>query len=282
MRTLTTLLDGLKFGEGPRWHDGKLYFSDMHANHVMTVDLEGRAAVVCEVPNNPSGLGWLPDGTMLVVSMTDRKVMRMERGGGALKLHADLSALAPYHCNDMVVDSQGRAYVGNFGYDLHKGEKARATVMIMVTPEGKARAVADDLMFPNGTVITPDGGTLVVGESFGRRLTAFDIAADGSLANRRVWADLGNNVPDGIALDAEGAIWVASPMSSEVIRVREGGKVAERIKVATDAFACMLGGADRKTLFVLTSASSDPVACRANATGRVEITKVEVPGAGLP
>jgi sugar lactone lactonase YvrE len=282
MRTLTTLLDGLKFGEGPRWHDGKLYFSDMHANHVMTVDLEGRSAVVCEVPNNPSGLGWLPDGTMLVVSMTDRKVMRLERGGGALKVHADLSALAPFHCNDMVVDSKGRAYVGNFGYDLHKGENARGTVLIMVTPDGKPRVVAGDLMFPNGTVITPDGKTLIVGESFGRRLTAFDIAADGSLANRRVWADLGNNVPDGIALDAEGAIWVASPMSSEVIRVKEGGEVLERIKVATDAFACMLGGADRKTLFVLTSASSDPEACRANATGKVEITKVEVPGSGLP
>ncbi|MFZ0657890.1 MAG: SMP-30/gluconolactonase/LRE family protein [Candidatus Binataceae bacterium] len=281
MHTLTTLLDGLRFGEGPRWHDGKLYFSDMHANHVMTVDLEGRSAVVCEVPNNPSGLGWLPDGTMLIVSMTDRKVMRMERGG-ALKVHADLSALAPFHCNDMVVDSKGRAYVGNFGYDLHKGEKARGTVLIMVTLDGKPRVVADDLMFPNGTVITRDGKTLVVGESFGRRLTAFDIAADGSLANRRVWADLGNNVPDGIALDAEGAIWVATPMSSEVIRVREGGEVSERIKVATDAFACMLGGADRKTLFVLTSASSDPAACLANATGKVEITKVEVPGAGLP
>lgn len=281
MRTLTTLLDGLRFGEGPRWHDGKLYFSDMHANHVMTVDLEGRSHVVCEVPNNPSGLGWLADGTMLVVSMTDRKLMRMERGG-ALKIHADLSALAPFHCNDMVVDSKGRAYVGNFGYDLHKNETPRGTVLIMVTPEGKPRVVADDLMFPNGTVITPDGKTLVVGESFGRRLTAFDIAADGSLANRRVWADLGNNVPDGIALDTEGAIWVASPMSSEVIRVREGGKVTERIKVATDAFACMLGGADRKTLFVLTSASSDPAACLANATGKIEVTKVEVPGAGLP
>lgn len=281
MRTLTTLLDGLRFGEGPRWHDGKLFFSDMHANHVMTVDLERRSSVVCEVPNNPSGLGWLPDGTMLVVSMIDRKLLRMERGG-ALKVHADLSKLAPFHCNDMVVDSKGRAYVGNFGYDLHKGEQARGTVLIMVTPDGKPRVVADDLMFPNGTVITPDGKTLIVGESFGRRLTAFDIAADGSLANRRVWADLGNNVPDGIALDAEGAIWVASPLSSEVIRVKKGGEVTERIKVATDAFACMLGGADRKTLFVLTSASSDPEACRAKATGKIEMTKVEVPGAGLP
>ncbi len=212
MRKLTTLLDGLCFPEGPRWHDGKLYFSDMHANRVMTVDLDGRSSVVCEVPNQPSGLGWLPDGRMLVVSMTDRKLMRMERDG--LKLHADLSALATFHCNDMVVDSAGRAYVGNFGFDLHKGEKPHATVLVMVTAEGKARVVADDLTFPNGTVITPDGRTLIVGESFGRRLTAFDIAADGSLANRRVWADLGENVPDGIALDAEGAIWVASPTKS--------------------------------------------------------------------
>ncbi|MGH7779892.1 MAG: SMP-30/gluconolactonase/LRE family protein [Candidatus Binataceae bacterium] len=282
MRTLTTLLDGLRFGEGPRWHDGKLYFSDMHADHVMTVDLEGGASVVCEVPNNPSGLGWLPDGAMLVVSMTDRKLMRMERGGGPLKVHADLSALAPFHCNDMVVDAKGRAYVGNFGYDLHKGEKPRSTVLIMVTPEGKARAVADDLMFPNGTVITPGGKTLIVGESFGRRLTAFDIAADGSLANRRMWADLEKNVPDGIALDAEGAIWVASPTQSEVIRVKEGGEVTERIKVASDAFACMLGGPDRKTLFVLTSASSNPDECRAKASAKIEITKVDVPGAGLP
>lgn len=281
MRTLKTLLDGLRFGEGPRWRDGKLYFSDMHAGRVMTADLEGRSSVVCEVPNDPSGLGWLPDGTMLVVSMRDRKVMRLERGG-ELRVHADLSGLAPFHCNDMVVDSRGRAYVGNFGFDLHKGEAPRGTVLIMVTPDGKPRVVADELIFPNGAVITPDGRTLVVGESFGRRLTAFEIAADGSLANRRVWADLGRNVPDGIALDAEGAIWVASPTCSEVIRVCEGGEVTERIKVATDAFACMLGGPDRKTLFVLTSASSDPAACRANATAKIEITRVEVPGAGLP
>ncbi|HUY27855.1 MAG TPA: SMP-30/gluconolactonase/LRE family protein [Candidatus Binataceae bacterium] len=282
MRTLTTLLGGLSFGEGPRWHDGKLYFSDMHAGRVMTVDLEGRTSVVCEAPNNPSGLGWLPDGSLLIVSMADRKLMRMERGGGALKVHSDLSALVPHHCNDMVVDSLGRAYVGNFGFDLHNGEKPCGTVMIMVTPDGMARAVAGDLMFPNGTVITPGGKTLIVGETFGRRLTAFDIAADGSLANRSVWADLGKNLPDGIALDAEGAIWVASPTCSEVIRVKQGGEVTERVAVATDAFACMLGGPDRKTLFVLTAASSEPAACRANPTAKIEITRVEVPGAGLP
>jgi sugar lactone lactonase YvrE len=182
----------------------------------------------------------------------------------------------------MVVDSAGRAYVGNFGFDLHKGEQPRATVLIMVTHDGKPRVVADELTFPNGTVITPDGRTLIVGESFGRRLTAFDIAADGSLANRRVWAELGDNVPDGIALDAEGAIWVASPTKSEVIRVKRGGEVTERIEVATDTFACMLGGPDRRTLFVLTAAGSDPDECRRNPTGKIEVTQVEVPGAGLP
>lgn len=280
MRKLTTLLDGLNFPEGPRWHDGKLYFSDMHGHRVMTLDMDGRSAIVCDVPAWPSGLGWLPDGRMLVVSMTDRRVLRMENG--KLVQHADLSALAPFHCNDMVVDSAGGAYVGNFGFDLHKGEAPRATVMVMVTPGGMPRVVADELTFPNGTVITPDGRTLIVGESFGRRLTAFDIAADGSLANRRVWADLGENVPDGIALDAEGAIWVASPTRSEVIRVKQGGEVTERIKVATDAFACMLGGPDRRTLFVATAASSDPEECRRKPTGRIEIAQVEVPGAGLP
>jgi sugar lactone lactonase YvrE len=280
MRKLTTLLDGLSFPEGPRWHGGKLYFSDMHAHRVMTVDMQGRSSIVCEVPAWPSGLGWLPDGRMIVVSMTDRRLLRMEKSG--LAPHADLSALAPFHCNDMVVDSAGRAYVGNFGFDLHKGETPRATVMIMVTPEGKPRVVADELTFPNGTVITPDGCTLIVGESCGRRLTAFDIAADGSLANRRVWAELGDNVPDGIALDAQGAIWVASPTKSEVIRVKQGGEVTERIKVATDAFACMLGGPDRRTLFVATAANSDPEECRRNPTGKIEVTQVEVPGAGLP
>ncbi len=280
MRTLETLADGLCFPEGPRWHDGKLFFSDMHDNKVKTVDLAGRLAVVCEVSNQPSGLGWLPDGRMLVVSMTDRKLLRLENG--ALKPHADLSALAPFHCNDMVVDANGRAYVGNFGFDLHKGETPRSTTMVMATPDGKARIVAEDLMFPNGAVITPDGRTLIVGESFGSRLTAFDISTDGSLSNRREWANIAPYVPDGICLDAEGAIWVASPTRSEVIRVKQGGEITDHIKVATDTFACMLGGADRRTLFVLTSETSDPAKCRSNPSGRIEITQVEVPGAGLP
>jgi sugar lactone lactonase YvrE len=280
MRILKTLLDGLAFPEGPRWHDGKLVFSDVHAHQVIAVDMAGKSSVVCEVPAQPSGLGWLPDGRMLVVSMIDRKLLRLDRDG--LKTVADISNLAPFHCNDMVVDSKGRSYIGNFGFDLHANEKPRPTTLVMVTPEGAARIVAEDLKFPNGTVITPDGKTLIVGESFGSVLTAFDIAADGTLSGRRVWASLGENVPDGIGLDAEGAIWVACPTKSEVIRVKQGGEVTERFKVRTDAFACMLGGPDGRTLFVATANGSDPAKCRAELSGRIEITQVEAPHAGLP
>ena len=280
MRTLKVLIGGLAFPEGPRWREGKLFFSDMHAHQVLAVDMAGKREVICEVPARPSGLGWLPDGRMLVMSMTDRKLMRLDRDG--LKTVADLSKLAPFDCNDMVVDARGRAYVGNFGFDLHAGAQPRTTTLVMVARDGAARVVAEELMFPNGTVITPDGKTLIVGESFGRRLTAFDIDADGSLKNRRVWAELGNSPPDGICLDAENAIWVACPTMSEVIRVKQGGEVTERIKVETDAFACMLGGADGRTLFVATAPNSDPEKCRATRGGRIEITQVEVPRAGLP
>jgi sugar lactone lactonase YvrE len=280
MRTLKTLIDGLAFPEGPRWHDGKFVFSDMHAHQVVAVDAAGRREVICEVPNRPSGLGWLPDGRMLVVSMRDRTLMRLDRDG--LKAVADMSRVAPFDCNDMVVDARGRSYVGNFGFDLHAGETPRGTTLVMVTPDGVARIVAEEMMFPNGMVITPDGKTLVVGESFGHRLTAFDIGSDGLLGNRRVWADLKDRVPDGICLDAENAIWVACPTASEVIRVKQGGEVVERIKVETDAFACMLGGADGRTLFVATAPNSDPEKCRATRGGRIETTQVEVPRAGLP
>jgi sugar lactone lactonase YvrE len=280
MRTLKVLVDGLAFPEGPRWRDGKFYFSDMHAHQVVALDMAGRREVVCQVPERPSGLGWLPDGRMLVVSMRDRKLMRLDRDG--LKTAADLSKLAPFDCNDMVVDGRGRAYVGNFGFDLHAGQTPRGTTLVMVGADGVAGVVAEEMMFPNGMVITPDGRTLIVGETFGRRLTAFDIGADGSLANRRVWADLGNSLPDGICLDAENAIWVACPTASEVIRVKQGGEVAERIKVETDAFACMLGGVDGRTLFVATAPNSDPDKCRATRAGRIETAQVEVPRAGLP
>ncbi|HZO80206.1 MAG TPA: SMP-30/gluconolactonase/LRE family protein [Candidatus Binataceae bacterium] len=280
MRQFKTLLDGLCFGEGPRWHDGKLYFSDMHAHTVNAVDLQGRTSVVAEVAAWPSGLGWLPDGRMLVVSMTDRRLLRLENG--ALKLHADLSGLASFHCNDMVVDGRGRAYVGNFGYDLIGGAPQRPAELVMVAPDGAARVAARDLEFPNGTVITPDGKTLIVGESMGHRLTAFDIATDGGLANRRIWAELGDGVPDGIALDAEGAIWVASPMTHELLRVRQGGQIAERVKREQMPIACMLGGPTRRTLFLLTSESINPDECRAKRSARIETAEVEVAGAGWP
>jgi sugar lactone lactonase YvrE len=280
MRTLKVLLDKLAFPEGPRWHGGKLYFSDMHAHKVMTVDLNGKTETICEVPNRPSGLGWLPDGRMLIVSMTDRKLMRLDRDG--LKVHADLSKLASFDCNDMVVDAKGRAYVGNFGYDLHINAPQKDAELVMVTPEGHASVVADGLQFPNGAVITPDGKTLIVGESMGRRFSAFEIAADGTLSKRRIWAEIAPALPDGICLDAEGAIWSSSPFTNETIRVFEGGRVAERIKTDQMSIACMLGGPDRKTLFILTAPTTDPEKCRADPASKIEITQVEVAGAGLP
>jgi sugar lactone lactonase YvrE len=274
------LLDGLAFTEGPRWHEDRLWFSDIHAQRVMAVDLEGRAETICEVPGLPSGLGWLPDGRLLIVSATERRLLRLEPTGPVL--HADLGGLASFHCNDMVVDGAGRAYVGNFGFDLWSGASPRPAEIILVEPDGAARVVAEELAFPNGTVITPDGLTLIVGESFGACLTAFDVLADGALAKRRVWARLERAVPDGICLDAETAIWVASPISGEVLRVREGGEVVERIPVERQAFACMLGGPERRTLFICTAGSSDPEECRANRDSRIEVVDVDVPGVGWP
>ena len=280
MSQTSVLLDGLAFPEGPRWHEGRFWFSDMHNHRVQAVDADGKTETICEVENRPSGLGWLPDGRLLVVSMTDRRLLRLE--GAKLVEHADLSGLATWHCNDMVVDARGNAFVGNFGFDLDAQETPKKTALILVTPDGEVRLAADDLSFPNGTVITPDGRTLIVGESFGACLTAFDVADDGSLSGRREWARLEGAVPDGIALDAEGAIWVASPVSAQVRRVREGGEVTDRVNVATQAYACMLGGPERRTLYICTAATSSPEECRANATGRIETVEVTVPGAGLP
>jgi sugar lactone lactonase YvrE len=275
------LLDGLAFPEGPRWREDRLWFSDMHALRVKTVDLEGRAEDRLEVPGQPSGLGWLPDGRLLVVSMTDRRLMRLDPEG--LALHADLSGLATYHCNDMVTDLAGRSYVGNFGFDIEvPNPSITPAELVLVTAEGEARVVARDLHFPNGTVITPDGSTLIVGESYGARLTAFDVAEDGSLSGRRVWAQLEGAVPDGICLDAEGAIWVASPLGSQVLRVEEGGRVTHRVSVSSLAIACMLGGPDRRHLLVCSAPSVHPEECRAKRAGRIEVALVDVPGAGLP
>lgn len=283
MQSLTprTLLSDVAFGEGPRWRDNRLYFSDMHSQKVLTVDLEGGREEVCFVPNDPSGLGWLPDGRMLVVSMQDRRLLCLEEDG-SLREVADLSGLAPFHCNDMVVDEYGRAYVGNFGWDLHAGGKPRGTNLILVTPEGETRVVAEDLEFPNGAIITDDGTTLVIGETMGRKLTAFDVQSDGSLSNRRVWAATPEILPDGICLDAEGAIWVASPVSRGCFRVLEGGEVTHKVEVETQAYACMLGGPDRRHLFICTAGESEPEACKKNRDGRIEVVEVATPGAGRP
>jgi sugar lactone lactonase YvrE len=278
--TLETILDGLTFGEGPRWHDGRLWFSDFYTYSVIAMDPAGRTETMVTVPQQPSGLGWMPDGTLLVVSMLDQKLMKLV--GGKLVQHADLSAHAVGPCNDMVVDAKGRAWVGNFCFDLFGGEAARSTCIVRVDPDGSVTRAADDLAFPNGTIVMPDGRTLIIGETRGNRLTAFNIEADGTLSNRRVWAQFDDVFPDGICFDAEGAIWVADPRGRRVVRVFEGGRVERTIPlVDRGAYACMLGGDDRCTLYVVTNSASGPNVAAAKS-GRIEAIRVDVPGAGLP
>ena len=288
-RKLETLMKGLTFGEGPRWHENKFYFSDFYSHKVYSLDLSGKHEVIVEIPNQPSGLGWTPDGTMLIVSMKDRKLMSFK--DGLLTERADLTELSGFHCNDMVVDIDGNAFIGNFGFNTYDGEEIKPTNLILVRPGDEPVLAADNLFFPNGTVITPDNKTLIVGETYAARLTAFDKSEDGSLSNRRIWADLKVNaeegtvpLPDGMCIDEEGAIWVASPSTAEVIRVHEGGMISERIPVQTNAFACMLGGEDRRTLFICTSNGSgvDPGAALREKSGKIEITQVDVPGCGKP
>ena len=289
IKKTSTLMEGLTFGEGPRWHEGKFYFSDFYSHKVFSLDTDGNYELIVEVQGQPSGLGWMPDGTMLIVSMKDRKLLGFHNN----KLYevADLSDLAGFHCNDMVVDNKGNAYVGNFGFNTYSGEEVRAANLILIRPGQAPCVAADDLLFPNGTVITPDGKTLIIGETYAARLTAFDINEDATLSNRRIWADFTLNakegsvpVPDGMCLDAEGAIWVASPTTASVIRVKEGGEILDRIPVETNAYACMLGGEDLKTLFICTSNASgvDPEAAVKEKSGKIEIVKVDVPGAGKP
>ena len=279
-RVTTILVEGMRFPEGPRWHDGRLWCSDQHDRRVLAIGTDAVVEPIVEVPHAPSGLGWLPDGRMLVVSMEDRRLLRLDADG--LTEVADLSELATWHCNDMVVDATGRAYVGNFGFDLDGHADVVPAAMVRVDVDGSVHLAVPDLRFPNGTVITPDGATLVVGESYGGCLTAFDVGADGELSNRREWAKLVGAVPDGICLDADGAIWSACPLTGRVLRVREGGEVTDEVHVDRNgAYACMLGGVDRTTLFVCTADASDP-AQTGDRRGAIEICEVEVPGAGLP
>ena len=286
-RKLETLMKGLTFGEGPRWHENKFYFSDFYSHKVYSLDLSGKHEVIVEIPNQPSGLGWTPDGTMLIVSMKDRKLMSFK--DGQLKERADLTEFSGFHCNDMVVDIDGNAFIGNFGFNTYDGEEIKPTNLILVKPGEEPVLAADNLFFPNGTVITPDNKTLIVGETYAARLTAFDKSEDGSLSNRRIWADLKVNaeegtvpLPDGMCIDEEGAIWVASPSTAEVIRVHEGGMISERIPVQTNAFACMLGGEDGKTLFIIVAKSSAPEICFQSPEGEILSVQVDIPKAGMP
>jgi sugar lactone lactonase YvrE len=291
-RETRTLIDGVYFGEGPRWHDGRLWFSDFFAHAVKSVSPAGDVRTELTLDGDrPSGLGWLPDGDLLVVSMERRQLLR-RAPDGKLSKHADLSGIATWHCNDMVIDAKGRAYVGNFGFDLDHELEARGPASVIaehrtaklacVAPDGTVSEAAADLHFPNGTVITPDGGTMIVGETLGACLTAFDVGADGALSNRRQWAALGPRLPDGICLDAEGAIWIANPIAPECARIAEGGRVLEVIDTGMPCYACMLGGSDGRTLFMLTAPSSLPSQVAARPLGRIVVAEVDAPHAGLP
>jgi sugar lactone lactonase YvrE len=281
MAELRILLAGLVFGESPRWRDDRLWLSDMGANEVVAVDLAGNLEVIARVPAMPMGLGWLPDGAMLIVSALDGRLLRRE-SDGSLATHADLTGLAEHPWSDMVVDGRGNAYIGNLGFDFEGGEPATG-IVAMVTPDGSARQVADGVAFANGMAVTPDNSTLLLAESYANRLTAFDIAADGGLVNRRVWAELGDGVPDGICLDAERAVWYADVPNRRCVRVREGGQVLQTIELDRGCFACTLGGADNSTLFLTAAEYADAASMTGGArTGQVLTVRAPAPGVGWP
>jgi sugar lactone lactonase YvrE len=278
----TVLLDGLAYVESPRWHEGRLWFAHWGTGEIVAVDLDGHSEVT---GHGPAGLGWtidwLPDGRLLV---TGKDLLRMEPDGSMVR-HADLSGVSTFGWNDIVVDGRGNIYLTSINFGFLAGEQPKSGIIALVTPDGKARKVAGDLAFPNGMVVTPDNSTLIISESFTGRLIAFDIATDGSLSNRRVWAEgLG---PDAICMDAEGAIWVQTGDSPEgaVVRIREGGEVLQRIEHDRAIFGVMLGAPDRKTLFLLAAEwrgiehVDEAVAAR---TGQVLITTAPAPGVGWP
>ena len=301
--TLKLLLENVYFSEGPRWHNNKFWFSDFYQHAVFNVDANGTVEKIVDIPNQPSGLGWLPNGDMLIVSMHDQKLMRFS--DGVLSLHSDLSHLTKFTCNDMVVDNAGHAYIGNFGTTQHNID-VKPTCLIHVTPDGKASIVAENLEFPNGTVITPDGKKLIVGETYAGRLTAFDINSDKTLSNRQTWAKMmptwifyvskvrrflkqvpketnfAPRVPDGICLDEGMGIWVASPTTFEVFRIEEGGNVTDIISTPQRAYACMLGGESGKTLYISTANDSTPEVARSQPMGKIYTTEVKFARAGNP
>jgi sugar lactone lactonase YvrE len=286
-----TVLDGLWFGEGPRWHDGALWFSDMHGHRVVRTALDGTDETAAEITHDePSGLGWLPDGRLLVVAMETQKLLRVE-ADGTVNEHADLSGLARGSINDMIVAADGTAYVGDMGARIHDANSERKPGQtIRVDPDGTVSCAADDLASPNGHILTDDGRTLIVAESGGARLTAFTVASDGSLGERRTYAELVPSKPgvafappDGICLDAEGAVWVADPIGARVFRVREGGEVTDSIDFDdVIPVACVLGGPNRRTLLMCVAKDWKRDVVKQAPTGRIDAADVEVPGAGRP
>ena len=290
----TILRSGLFFGEGPRWHAGRLWYSDFYDHAVHAIDLDGNDERIVKVESQPSGLGWLPNGDLLVTSMLDRKLMRWD--GSSLTVHADLGTHFTWHANDLLVDQQGRAYIGNFGFDyevfldeqgiegLFADPDSLTTVMCRVDADGTINVASDGLIFPNGMVITPDGKTMIVAETLALRLTAFDVAADGSLSNRRVWADLSAHMaaPDGICLDAGGAVWIANALAPRLMRIGEGGVVLDDVETTMNTYACMLGGPEGKHLFAMTAPTSDSRHAPLERNGAIEVVQVEVPHAGQP
>jgi sugar lactone lactonase YvrE len=277
------VMTGIQFGEQPRWHEDRLWFSDWGTREVIAVGLDGRSEVVLHAPSFPCCVGWLPDGRLLVVSGGEGKLLGRE-ANGALATYADLGgASKPPAGNELVVDGRSNAYVNGGGFDLMAGEPFAPGVVVLVKPDRSARVVASDLAFPNGMLVTPDNATLIVGESYAKRLTAFDIADDGSLSNRRVWAELGAGVPDGICLDSEGAVWYADVPNKQCVRVREGGEVLQRINLDRGCFACALGGPDRQTLFMVATEWNGPGGMfRGPRTGQVLATPAPAPGVGWP
>ncbi len=278
---LALLVDGVDFGEGPRWHDGRLWYSDFYQRAIYAVAPDGtRTAIHADLPDRPSGLGWMPDGSLLAVSMMRRQLLR--EVDGELTVHADLSRLAAGHCNDMVVDAAGNAYVGNFGFDFEARQPYAPADLILVRADGTAEVAATALRFPNGSVITPDGRTLIVGESFGGTYVAFDIAADATLTNRREWASVPGSAPDGCALDDGGGIWFSDARGSRVVRVVEGGEVTDTIATPMPTYACMLGGEAGRTLFILCAPGSHPDEVAGRAGGAIYTTQVGHARAGRP
>jgi sugar lactone lactonase YvrE len=272
-----TLMTGIGLGESPRWHEGRLWFADWIAQELIALDLEGNSEVMANVPSLPFSIDWLPDGSLLITS--GRNLLHMAPDG-SLDTRADLGGLSEYGWNEIVVDGRGNTYVNNICFDFMSGAEFAPGIIALVTPDGSVRQVADGIAFPNGMVVTPDNSTLIVAESFAGRLSAFDIGADGGLSNRRVWAELGEG-GDGICIDAEGAVW--TPAMKGCMRVREGGEVLERIELDRFCFACMLGGADGRTLFMMAADWNGPENVgKGPRTGKVLTADAPAPHAGSP